>query len=389
MRWCDAGLEYEADPRQAEKLIEELQFDDGVNSCVTPGVKVGLSQIEEDKPLNPERHTIFRALAARANYLAADRPDCQFAAKEVCRWMSLPTDLAMSALKRLARYLLGRPRLVFKYPFQAAGCIDAYSDTDWAGCPKTRKSTSGAVILLGSHILKTYASTRPTISLSSGEAEFYGVVRATGAALGQRSLFRDLGIDVGVRIWTDSSASIGISTRQGLGKLRHIDTHTLWIQERVRTRDVELRKVRGECNPADLLTKHLPSREKLDQLVALYGCEFRGGRAASAPLLRKRKAEELPSMSEDEEPVAYVLENLDMKRQVLVQEACTHDIARWPHLHSNDEIEKMFPLVRAADSIEQDLDDEVEGEHARLHVRWATARAVDAPAARRITLVGG
>ena len=52
-------------------------------------------------------------------------------------------------------------------------------------------------------------------------------------------------------------------------------------------------------------------------------------------------------------------------------------------------IEKMFPLVRAADSIEQDLDDEVEGEHARLHVRWATARAVDAPAARRITLVGG
>ena len=76
VRWCDAGLEYEADPRQAEKLIEELQFNDGVNSCVTPGVKVGLSQIEEDKPLNPERHTIFRALAARANYLAADRPDC-------------------------------------------------------------------------------------------------------------------------------------------------------------------------------------------------------------------------------------------------------------------------------------------------------------------------
>ena len=83
-------------------------------------------------------------------------------------------------------------------------------------------------------------------------------------------------------------------------------------------------------------------------------------------------------MSEDEEPVAYVLENPDMKRQVLVQEACTHDLARWPHSHSTDEIEKMFPLVRAADSIEQDLDDEVEGEHARLHVRWATARAVDA-----------
>ena len=66
-----------------------------------------------------------------------------------------------------------------KYPFQKADSIDTYSDTDWAGCPRTRKSISGGVILLGSHILKTYSATQPTISLSRGEAEFYGVVRAS------------------------------------------------------------------------------------------------------------------------------------------------------------------------------------------------------------------
>ena len=107
---------------------------------------------------------------------------------------------------------------MFKYPFQKADSIDTYSDTDWAGCPRTRKSTSGGVILLGSHILKTYSATQPTISLSSGEAEFYGVVRASGAGLGQASLFRDLGVVLGMRVWTDSSASIGICSRQGLGK---------------------------------------------------------------------------------------------------------------------------------------------------------------------------
>ena len=185
--------------------------------------------------------------------------------------MSAPTELSMLALKRLGRYLLGRPRLVFRYVFQSADTIDCYSDNDWAGCPKTRKSISGGVILLGSHILKTYSSTQPTISLSSGEAEFYGVVKASGAALGQQSLFADLGISLQVRVWTDSSAAIGICSRQGLGKLRHIDTQALWIQERVRTKNVILKKVRGDVNPADLLTKHISGKDKIDQLVERRG----------------------------------------------------------------------------------------------------------------------
>ena len=213
IRWTGAGLEYEADPRQAEKLIEELELEgDGVKATVTPGIKALPTQIAEDKPLDPSRHTMFRGLAARANYLAADRPDCQFAAKEICRWMSSPTELALQALKRVCRYLVGRPRLVFKYPFQGADAINCYSDTDRAGCARTRKSTSGGVILLGSYILKTWSSTQPTISLSSGEAEFYGVVRASGAALGQQSLFRDLGVGLEVCVWTDSSAAVGICT---------------------------------------------------------------------------------------------------------------------------------------------------------------------------------
>ena len=57
--------------------------------------------------------------------------------------MSALIELFMAALKRLGRYFLGRPRFVFKYPFQEADSVDCYSDTDWAGCPKTRKSTSG------------------------------------------------------------------------------------------------------------------------------------------------------------------------------------------------------------------------------------------------------
>ena len=56
-----------------------------------------------------------------------------------------------------------------------------------------------------------------------------------GQGLGYQALLKDLGIDVPLRVWTDSSAAIGICNRQGLGKLRHLDTHTLWVQQAVRS----------------------------------------------------------------------------------------------------------------------------------------------------------
>ena len=89
-------------------------------------------------------HTRFRVLAARANFLAADRPDIVYAAKEICRFMAKPTDLATQAMKRLGRYLKKHPRMVFSLPSQTASSIEVYWDTDWAGCVRTRKSTSGA-----------------------------------------------------------------------------------------------------------------------------------------------------------------------------------------------------------------------------------------------------
>ena len=140
--------------------------------------------------------------------------------------------------------------------------------------------------MLGCHTIKHWSSTQTSVALSSGEAEFAGVIRGAGQALGYQALLRDLGVEAPIRVWTDSSAAIGICTRQGLGKLRHLDTHTLWIQQAVRLGRIDLRKVAGEVNPADLLTKHSLSKDRMEKLVALHGCRYIGGRAESAPLTR-------------------------------------------------------------------------------------------------------
>ena len=141
--------------------------------------------------------------------------------------------------------------------------------------------------MVGSHTIKHWSSTQPSISLSSGEAEFYGVVRAAGQGLGYQSLLEELGMDLNLRVWTDSSAAIGICSRQGLGKLRHIDTHTLWLQQAVRNRRLTIHKVLGDENPADLLTKHSLSRDRMLKLLRLYDCHYTEGRAVSAPSVRE------------------------------------------------------------------------------------------------------
>ena len=117
--------------------------------------------------------------------------------------------------------------------------------------------------MLGQHAIKHWATTQTGTALSSGEAEFAGVTRGSDQGLGYQALLRDAGVELPLRVWTDSSAAIGICNRQGLGKLRHLDTPTLWIQQAVRTKRVNLRKVDGEKNPADILTKHSISRQRL------------------------------------------------------------------------------------------------------------------------------
>ena len=131
VRWTSTGVEYEADPRQAERFISDVQLD-GANGVVTPGVKPLVQQIESDTPLPAGGVTPFRGHAARSNYLSADRIDILFSAKEVCRFMSSPTAMSTGALKRIVRYLRAKPRLVWKYDYQDATHLEVYSDTDWA-----------------------------------------------------------------------------------------------------------------------------------------------------------------------------------------------------------------------------------------------------------------
>ena len=130
---------------------------------------------DPDARLGPAETTLFRATAARANYLALDRPDLAYASKELCRRMGAPRARDLAALRRLCRYVLGAPRMTYQFEWQEPGqALRVFCDTDFAGCPATRRSTSGGCALYGTHLLKHWSSTQKAITLSSGEAELGG-----------------------------------------------------------------------------------------------------------------------------------------------------------------------------------------------------------------------
>ena len=96
------------------------------------------------------------------------------------------------------------------------------------------------------------------ISLSSGEAEYYGLISAAAEALGEASLLKDWGIKVGVQIYMDATAGISLGSRRGLGRAKHIDTLFLWVQEYVTKGKIKIGKKHTSEMLADFLTKSVP-----------------------------------------------------------------------------------------------------------------------------------
>ena len=197
--------------------------------------------------------------------------------------MSSPKKGQWQQIRRIGRYLLGVPRLVMCFPWQAqASNVITFTDSDWAGCTRTARSTSGGILTIGRHVIKTYSRQQKVVALSSAEAELYAMVAASAETLAIIAYAKDLGVAMSGEVFTDSSAALGISQRLGLGKVRHLRTQGLWVQEVRATGRLTYLKVLGSQNPADILTKHV-SADLLACHLETLKTEVRGGRAETAP----------------------------------------------------------------------------------------------------------
>ena len=113
------------------------------------------------------RVTRFKRAAARLNYMALDDPRIAYASKQISQVMSKPIEEGEVCIKRVLRYLREKPGCEWLYPWQEiATHLVGFSDSDWAGRVKTRRSTSGGGITLGHHLLTHWSRTQTGVALS-------------------------------------------------------------------------------------------------------------------------------------------------------------------------------------------------------------------------------
>ena len=105
--------------------------------------------------------TVFRGVAARANFLSLDCPDLQFPVQQMKSEMAKPMVGSWKRMKKIARYLINSKRVIWHFKCHVCG------DNDWGGRTGSRKSTSGGVWMIGGHCIKTLSVTQGAYALSS------------------------------------------------------------------------------------------------------------------------------------------------------------------------------------------------------------------------------
>ena len=119
-----------------------------------------------------------RRTAAKLNNFALDHPMIAFASKEASWSTSSLTEGEKVKLKTTLRFLRKQTTTTHRYVWQDhPGVLIGYTDSDWAGCKPTRRSTSGGVSLHGSHLLLQYSRTQAAVPLSSAVVELHAALK--------------------------------------------------------------------------------------------------------------------------------------------------------------------------------------------------------------------
>ena len=125
--------------------------------------------------------------------------------------------------------------------------------------------------VLGGGVLKSWSSTHGSIAMSSGEAEYYAMVKAAAEGLAIQAVVLHLGYDLKLRLWVDATCAKSIASCTGLGKVRHMEVKYLWAQEAHKKRRFAIAKIAGDKNPSDINTKPKSATEMSMRLEEVGG----------------------------------------------------------------------------------------------------------------------
>ncbi|GJZ44908.1 ribonuclease H-like domain-containing protein [Tanacetum coccineum] len=229
------------------------------NPCRTPVDTDSKLSADGDPVSDP---TLYRSLAGALQYLTFTRPDISYAVQQVCLYMHDPREPHFSALKRILRYIRGTMPYGLQLFSSTTSSLVAYSDADWAGCPTTRRSTSGYCVFLGNNLLSWSSKRQVTLSRSSAEAEYRGVANAVAETCWLRNLLRELHtpLSTATLVYCDNVSAVYLSSNPVQHqRTKHIEIDIHFVRDLVAAGHIRVLHVPSRYQYADVFTKGLPT----------------------------------------------------------------------------------------------------------------------------------
>jgi transposase InsO family protein len=201
----------------------------------------------------------YRSIVGALQYCTLTRPDIAYSVNQLCQHLHHPTTAHWTAAKRVLRFLKNTSNhgLVFtKSPLH----LHAFCDSDWAGSPDDRRSTSGFAVFLGNCLISWSAKKQPVVSRSSTEAEYRSLAIVTAKLYWLRMLFCELLIPLRAApvIWCDNVSALALATNPVYhARTKHIEVDYHFVREKVLNKDVSLAFISTDDQLADVFTKGL------------------------------------------------------------------------------------------------------------------------------------
>ena len=247
------------------KYTLDILKDSGMQGCrssafpMEQNLKLDKSEKEPQVDANQ-----YRRLVGRLLYLQATRPDIAYSVNVLSQFVADPRQSHMDAATRVLRYLKATPGQGILFPRNGGTKLIAYCDSDWLGCPYTRRSRTGYLLLLGGAPISWKTKKQSVVSRSSAEAEFRAMASTVSEILWMRWLLNELDINPTspTPLFCDNQAARHIANNPVFHeRTKHVEIDCYFVRERVETQEIQPMHIDTKMQIADLFTKGLGAQQ--------------------------------------------------------------------------------------------------------------------------------
>ncbi|XP_020690135.1 uncharacterized protein LOC110105104 [Dendrobium catenatum] len=212
-----------------------------------------------DRLLLPAEDEQFRHLVGSLQYLTITHPDISFTINKLCQHMHQPLEVDFKLLKQLLRYIKGT--LLFGLPIRSGHLeLFAYFDSDWAGDPVDRKSTSGYCAFLGDTLISWLFKKQKIVARSSIEAEYRALATAATVLIWLRCLLAEFHLSTSQPkvLFCDNISTIALANNPIFhARTKHIEIDFHFIRDCIKNQVLKITHFYTNDQLADLFTKSL------------------------------------------------------------------------------------------------------------------------------------